>query len=52
MTKFWLTFVRRSHSVLGRVTLSEGMDDVAVSLGELPVFFSAKEGTIPISICS
>lgn len=41
-----LFYVNRSHTVLGRVTLSDRMEDVAMSLEDSPVFICAKEGKI------
>ena len=40
--------VCRSHTVLGRVTLAENIEDVAMSLDDSPVFFNAKEGIYPV----
>lgn len=45
MNNLYGGYLYRSHTILGRVTLADGMEDVAMSLEETPVFFNAKEGT-------
>lgn len=41
-----IVYVNRSHTVLGRLMLSDRMEDVAMSLEDSPVFICAKEGNI------